>query len=562
MADTQPSGTYTLTGVTGSPITEEAAAGATVNYNIDGSADTFNLTADDGSAVSINQSSTSSDTYNLVADGGTIVLSADQTSDIFNVTIQNDGQFVTNALFGSTSSSGSLTFDDASGGGELVLGLSGQYKAATTHQVIYGFVSSNEDIDEQAVRYKTVTGYTISTNATTHQQTITINAGSGNYTFTSGSSTFADGTYAKSEGPLDLFRDGSGGTNISAVADPVACFLDNVTIATPCGDIAVQNLVAGDQVLVREHGVTVTRPVTWVGSRTVVLTDNASPDDYPVRVRQGAFADGVPHRDLLVTGEHCIHVDGRLIPVRMLVNGASIIIDRTITSFTFHHVELERHSVLIADGLEVESYLDTGNRAGFVSKSTLTLDSRPFTWNDAVAPLTIDRETVEPFFIRLASRATSLGFVAAPRNDLIQEPDIHLVTAAGMLIKPTLCENSVYAFVIPSDAVEVRLTSRASRPSETVGPFLDDRRLLGICVGRVGLGQECKRRILSDAHLRAPVLSGWHDIEGTRRWTNGNAILPIETSLTDGGSIFLDIEVLAAGPYLAEKTTAGVHLAA
>ena len=112
---------------------------------------------------------------------------------------------------------------------------------------------------------------------------------------------------------------------------------------------------------------TVSRPVVWTGSRTVHLDEDADRNAYPVRVRAGAVAYNVPSRDLLVTSDHCIHVDGRLVPVGMLVNGSTIIVDASIASFTFHHVELAQHSVLIAEGLEVESYLDTGNRMTFSS---------------------------------------------------------------------------------------------------------------------------------------------------------------------------------------------------
>jgi len=46
--------------------------------------------------------------------------------------------------------------------------------------------------------------------------------------------------------------------------------------------------------------------------------------------------------------------------MRYLLNGASVaqIESRAISYF---HVELAEHSVLLAEGLPVESYLDTGN---------------------------------------------------------------------------------------------------------------------------------------------------------------------------------------------------------
>ena len=107
------------------------------------------------------------------------------------------------------------------------------------------------------------------------------------------------------------------------------------------------------------------QPVIWIGSHSVAVSKNADADAYPVRIHADAFAAGAPGRDLLVTAEHCIHVDGKLIPVRMLVNERSIVVDRSITRFAYFHVELAKHSILVAEGLETESYLDTGNRTNF-----------------------------------------------------------------------------------------------------------------------------------------------------------------------------------------------------
>ncbi|MDT8872858.1 Hint domain-containing protein [Komagataeibacter rhaeticus] len=89
------------------------------------------------------------------------------------------------------------------------------------------------------------------------------------------------------------------------------------------------------------------------------------PDDeagYPVRILKDAIADGVPCRDMLVTPEHSLFLGGGFVPVRMLVNGRSIFYDHAITAYDYHHIETERHSIIMADGVLTESYLDTGNR--------------------------------------------------------------------------------------------------------------------------------------------------------------------------------------------------------
>jgi len=40
-------------------------------------------------------------------------------------------------------------------------------------------------------------------------------------------------------------------------------------------------------------------------------------------------------------------------------------------------------------------------------------------------------------------------------------------------------------FLLPAGVRAIQIMSRASRPSDVVGPFLDDRRTLGVPVGNV-----------------------------------------------------------------------------
>ena len=63
-------------------------------------------------------------------------------------------------------------------------------------------------------------------------------------------------------------------------------------------------------------------------------------------------------------------VDGVLIPIRHLVNGRSIR-EQPVEAVTYWHVELDRHDIMLAEGLPCESYLDTGNRAAFANGATI-----------------------------------------------------------------------------------------------------------------------------------------------------------------------------------------------
>jgi hypothetical protein len=61
-----------------------------------------------------------------------------------------------------------------------------------------------------------------------------------------------------------------------------------------------------------------------------------------------------------------LFVNDVLIPVKLLINRTSIAqIPRD--EVTYYHVEVARHDVLLAEGLMVESYLDTGDRGRFAN---------------------------------------------------------------------------------------------------------------------------------------------------------------------------------------------------
>ncbi len=339
------------------------------------------------------------------------------------------------------------------------------------------------------------------------------------------------------------------GGNASAYAtdlviDYVPCFLRGTMIATPAGEVAVEALRPGDMVVALEDGGPVARPVTWVGGSLMRVDEQADPDAaYPVRIVRHAFAMNVPHRDLLVTPEHCILTEAGLVPARMLVNGASVLIDRSLDAYEYHHVELERHGILLSEGLSTESYLGGDNRATF-GVWTGSGPAETGVRAAIAAPLAVARDAVEPIWGRLAERARSLGLVAAPPTPPVtDQPDLRLLLEDGCLLDACWRDGQRHMFHVPRGARPIRLVSRAAVPAEAVGPFVDDRRRLGVAVEKLVLWSGLREQVLPAGGL---AMSGWHGSEGGVRWTDGNAALDLPHA---GDETFLDVHVAATMLY-------------
>jgi len=77
---------------------------------------------------------------------------------------------------------------------------------------------------------------------------------------------------------------------------------------------------------------------------------------------------GLPWRDLTVTADHALVIDGVLCHAGALVNGTSIIrvpIADFGATVTLYHIETRDHRIILAEGTAAETFVDTNERRGF-----------------------------------------------------------------------------------------------------------------------------------------------------------------------------------------------------
>lgn len=175
--------------------------------------------------------------------------------------------------------------------------------------------------------------------------------------------------------PAPFGQPGSGG---------VICFTPGTVITTPLGPRLIQTLRPGDRIMTRDNGA---QQVLWTGHRRITGARlHAMPHLRPIRFRPNALGKGRPDRDLLVSPQHRMLVQGPaaqalfncrevLVAAEHLINDHSITVDGSLREVTYIHILLDRHNVIWANGLETESFhpanttldmIDERQRAGLL----------------------------------------------------------------------------------------------------------------------------------------------------------------------------------------------------
>ena len=300
------------------------------------------------------------------------------------------------------------------------------------------------------------------------------------------------------------------------------CYRAGTRIATERGEVAVEALELGDRVVTATGRL---RAVRWLGHRRVATEKQPHPASvWPYLIEAGAFADGVPSRNLWLSPRHSVAVEGALVPICALANGRTIRQER-LPMVEYWHVELDSHDVILAEGLAAESYLDNGNRSAFVNGDAFIQahpDVSPKHWLETCLPLVEAGPIVRRAKAALLARAAALG------EAITADDDLH-VMADGRRIDPVPLGNGRRAFLLP-EASAITLRSRAFVPAEMIAESTDDR-VLGFCISRLQLDG-------SDVALddEAMFADGWHLMEvtpdgGRQRWSMGVVPLPAGTRL-------------------------------
>lgn len=287
----------------------------------------------------------------------------------YNLVIQNAVTGTGSMVIGSESSlelqgkvSQTVTFQDSSG--RLYLDAPTKFTGSIA---LSGVPDPYEPFDHDTIEiadicYCDVTSYSYSGDSS--GGVLTIMAGYSQDTFKFvGSFTTASFTLSDGSGPVEIVPLGIPPISPSYLQITIACFCPGTLIVTGDGEMPVERLAVGQDVITASGR---RRPIRWIGQRSYsgrFLA--ANPAVHPVRIRAGALQGALPRRDLVLSPDHAVFLDGLLVPARCLVNGTTIVRERGLARVEYYHVELDSHDILLAEGAPSESFVDDDSRSMF-----------------------------------------------------------------------------------------------------------------------------------------------------------------------------------------------------
>jgi len=134
------------------------------------------------------------------------------------------------------------------------------------------------------------------------------------------------------------------------------CFVSGTRILTSKGEVAVDDLTAGDQVVTMDHGL---QTIRWIGSCRRIATGAFA----PIRFRKGVMGNT---RDLLVSPQHRMLVKGWQAELlfnetEVLVPAKALLSDHGVTrqtggQVTYFHILFDKHEIIYAHGCPTESF--------------------------------------------------------------------------------------------------------------------------------------------------------------------------------------------------------------
>lgn len=164
--------------------------------------------------------------------------------------------------------------------------------------------------------------------------------------------------------PGTTYTVNGGSDGVSTPISTIPCFLKGTQIKTPDGEVAVEDLKAGDLVMTLDHGA---QHIRWITGRALQERElRSKPHLRPIRISAGALGENMPARDLLVSPQHRIllrskiairmfETDEVLVAAKKLLELEGIEIAEDVAPVWYFHFICDGHEIIEADGAFAET---------------------------------------------------------------------------------------------------------------------------------------------------------------------------------------------------------------
>jgi hypothetical protein len=235
-------------------------------------------------------------------------------------------------------------------------GQSNVYKLGSTGGTT-GWISLGQDIDGETIEKS---GYSVSL------------SGDGTILAIGAPNNNTNGINSGQSRIYQLGTTGSTGEN-------VVCYKKGTLILTKRGYVQIELIKKGHEVVtkgtiykngIQHDDVLQLKPVIWINNFKVKYLNSNS---RPICITKHAFGKNFPFRDLYVSPKHGIFFNGKMIQAKDFINGTTIYQDTECDSVEYYHLECKEHSLIVANGILAESYLDLKNKYVFYHKKDIFL---------------------------------------------------------------------------------------------------------------------------------------------------------------------------------------------
>ena len=156
---------------------------------------------------------------------------------------------------------------------------------------------------------------------------------------------------------------------------PVPCYAKGSQILTENGYKNIEDIIIGEKIQtkgdIKNHKVFMKNNIKKVINIKHFILPIVSLENSPIIIKKNAIQKNMPHSDIVVSPDHGIYIPqvsnlskfinikNNLLNAKYLLHlNDNIYQDETYTEIEYYHIELESHSIIVAQGLLAESFID------------------------------------------------------------------------------------------------------------------------------------------------------------------------------------------------------------